>query len=215
MKMRRIAIPVGGVALIAVAMWLGMNSPDPDIQIVKGVRPIWTEIGRMPNGGPYLVYRIYSLHMPYDDAVKSALSDPRLKNFNQKITFDRAEFLSADRLELAGIERKEMIEGDPKLITSQNYSKSTGPVKDLIRHSPDPHGWITVTTQVRVGDAKGAMQHWAQKLMETFEHGRKQVFVGLVVEPKDGDASQPVDVFKGTTQLEGGSRVDGFRSVDY
>ena len=218
MKKRRwIYITVGILALLICALIIGARSNVPDLALVDGVKPLYTLYGPMPKGGQYTVYRFYTIHVPYDQAVQSALKDPMMKKLNrQEISFYRTYYLGPEQINAVFIGRGETIEA-PKGLLPSNLAAATDDPRfvNFLKTVPDPHGWVTVTTDWTMNPVSGALHYWMQKLSERFGRRPTRTFFDYSVMPKQmGMAPRTVDVYKGTVDMEGKAEVRGFSTVD-
>jgi hypothetical protein len=195
-------ITLAGVALILtgllVTATLRNPAASPDVSIVKGVKPLTWALVDDGSTLPKRQVRSYSMHMPFDEAVKAVDREMTAKSWIHETFYEYAMFSdgTGSKGESVRVERGRFVEGiaPPKLSHRASHRATSGPV------FPDPHGWVTITTTRSIGPIIGLARRMRKALS-------KPVTISYCVvrpAPQMGTSTATmVDVNAGTSHLEG------------
>ena len=144
-RVRLLVIAATIVAFLAIFLAVAARGPvfGPDIALVRGVRPFSYEVKSDMPGGPLCIERVYVFRKPYKQAVLDVAKELDKSHWERLYSLRDASFDKWHSEDTVHIKRALRLPGIWK--PTGYWSEIYGYVS-AEKPSPDPRGWITVTT---------------------------------------------------------------------
>jgi hypothetical protein len=190
------AIVLMTALIVTVAL---RDAGDGDLALLKDVNPFASSTQLyLSSSLPDREVRMYSLHVVYDEAVKSLKNDLGRSGWTWKTTYAKAILTSPSRYESIIVERGRVTDMDDVKSSSSHHFRF--PPNPLLEPSPNPRVWVMVTTRRKIN----LIETLREKLREqTKETAPAKSFAIRYMAPSSGSPWQLVDIDKGTDHLEG------------
>ena len=182
----------------AVMGYLRWKTRFPDLAILKDQKPLMASVQPLGPEQSAVVVCEYSLHMSYDDAVKSVA--PQVPDGWQRETrFAAATFRApAPSGDFISIERSRTVMGlkPPSVSIGSTVSGTVPQLASTIGAPvPDYKGWITVRTYQDPTTV-------SPDIVAVMKNAKEQNYAVITPEPVEGHTSQIVDPDSGTSNME-------------
>jgi hypothetical protein len=202
--MKKCLIIIGAILVLIGLLIAGATSrtPEsvPDVALVKAVQPFSRDLLEVGTSTPNFEVRRYSLHFSFDDAVKDLEKELGDKHWTKNVTYAKASFESSSH-ELVEVDRGRLIELPPGTDLVNGFDDDRFPLVDYM-NPPQSIGWVMVTTNRKLSLVQAARQAM-QKRFGKREILNQRSYELVCTNPVMGSVNQPVDVDKGSDELQG------------